>query len=244
MVLTHNYIKKILWALAPLAWGGITWFLAWGPGSMWPITYEIRMLVGLLALTAFFYKTLEYERLHTKVLIFDVPLYFPDWRWLFLPSIILLIINSFFPTCDTTLLSSMTFGVFAGPFLEELLTRCFFIKYKMKGFEFIIFNCISAAAFTVMHASYVTPAPSCQALFIERGHFPFALLLGIITYKTQRIEIPIIIHMLSNFLHYTLPTLILFQQTPAWATTLFYCIQLLLLGGALGVHKKNNSTTG
>lgn len=239
-MLSNNYINKIWWSLAPLAWGILTWFLAFGPGQFLFISYSMRLLIGIILLTTIFYKTLEYRRLHTNVLLFDIPIYFPSWLLFFFTSIVLLIINIFFFKYDTAFLNSMTFIIFAGSLLEEFISRDFFIKYEMKGLEFIIFNFISATTFTLMHSGYSTPTPNIWNLFFERGHFPFAFLLNIIAFKTKRIELPLIIHMLSNFFNCTLPNLILHEQKPAWITLAFDCFQLLLVGGAIAIDKKKN----
>lgn len=240
----QHYFGKIFWAMAPLFWGILTWFLAWGPGRLLPISYELRVLVALIALLAYFYKTLEYKRINTKVMLFDLPLPVPGWQWFAAPAIILLIVQSFFPcTAEATVLSSMAFGVFAGPILEELLARFLFIKYRMGTAEFILFNVISATTFTLMHAGYCMPMPALHDLFFVKGHFYFAFILGIIAYKTQRIEIPIIIHMLSNLFNYTLPIVILHTQLPLPIGIIFDCLKMLLLGGAVCMPRKETATS-
>ncbi len=235
-----QYIGKIFWAFAPLLWGGITWFLAYGPGAYFPLSFAMRMLIGLAILIAYFYKPLEYAYRHNRVLFFEYPVPLLNWRIPISTAIGLLIIYSiysfFFSWDFSPLFGSIVFGVFASACLEELLTRSFFIKYRMSGIEFIVFNIISSIAFTLMHAGFFNPPPSLYALFFEKGHLPFSFLLGIVAYKTQRIEITLLLHIASNFFRYTLPTFILQQQHPT-IFLVFVCIEILILGG---VHKAEN----
>lgn len=236
-----DYSKKIFWSLAPLFWGAITWFLAYGPGQSLPISYAMRMLIAIILLIAYFYKSLEYASHHNQVSFFEYPIQLLNWKIPLLTAIILLIAYSiyslFFSWDFLPVFNSMVFGVFAGPCIEELLARFFFIKYRMSGIEFICFNIISSISFTLMHGFY-DPSFSLYTLFFENGHLPFSFLLGIIAYRTQRIEMTILLHLASNFFRYTLPTLILHQQLPA-IFLIFACVELLILGGA----RQNNKNS-
>ena len=62
-----------------------------------------------------------------------------------------------------------------------------------------------------MHAGFEEVMPSLYELFFARGHFVFSFMLGLFAYKTKRIELSLIIHILSNLARYTLPVLILGQ---------------------------------
>jgi len=231
----HNYAGKIFWTLAPLLWGAISWFFMCGPGECIPITRSMLLIISIVILVAYFYKILERKQNTVRLIFFDHPFSIPNWKWLFIPTIALLTAQSFAASGET-ILSSMAFGVFASAFLEELLTRLLFIKYRMSALQFIVFNTISSAAFTIMHAGYCMPIPSLLDLF-TRGHFPFSFMLGILAYKTQRIELPMLVHMSSNLMGYTLPTLILQHPIPQWIYAIIACIQYLLVAGVVGVQK-------
>ena len=233
-----NLSGKIFWSLAPLLWGGVTWFLAYGPGASLPISYAMRMLIGILILVAYFYKPLEYAAKHNRILFFEYPMSPPRWTLPVFTTITLLLTYNlyslFFSWDSSPFFNSLLFGIFAGPCLEELIARSFFVKYRMSGVAFIVFNTISATAFTLMHAGFEQIPASLHELFFARGHFAFGFLLGIIAYKTQRIEIPILLHMASNFFRYTLPTIILHQPFPI-IYPLFMAVELLVVGG---MHKR------
>lgn len=237
----QEYIGKLFWALAPLVWGLITYFLAFGPGAALHIGYSIRLLAGIAFLTFYFYKTLESARLKTIVFLFDYPLIIPSWKLLIgLTSFLLLIHTFFFSWGVYPVFDSLVFGVFGSSCLEELLSRTLFIKYRMKPAEFIGFNILSSCVFTLMHAGFESIPPSWYELFFMRGHFEFAFLLGLIAYKTQRIEIVIIIHMLSNLLRYTVPFLLIKQELPVLGLFLT-CLELIVVAGMTYTTKSMSS---
>ncbi len=228
---------KILWSLAPMFWGTITWLLAYGPGNILPISYPIRLLCGIMLVALFFYRPLNYAATHYKISLFEYSLPLPNWKPLTFVTVLLLLIYSiyalFFSWDYSPVFSSIVFGVFASACIEELLTRAFFIKYSMSSIQFIIFNLISSTSFALMHAGYEQPTPSLYDLFITRGHFHLSFLYGIIAYKTKRIEITMLLHIGSNFFRYTLPFLILKAPLPL-VYPLYGALELLLLGG---LHK-------
>ncbi|MBY0109536.1 MAG: CPBP family intramembrane metalloprotease [Candidatus Babeliaceae bacterium] len=232
MIKYQEYSGKFFWALAPLWWGLITYFLAYGAGMQLNISYSVRLLIAIFLVSYYFYKSLEHSRLHTTALIFNYPIRTPGWELLVGVTIGLLLLYRLFFTWGTyPVFDSLVLGVFGSSCLEELLSRMVFIKYRMKPLEFIFFNILSACAFTLMHTGYEPIMPSLIELF-SRGHFQFSFLLGIIAYKTQRIEIPIIVHMLSNLLRYTVPFLIFGQELPLIAIISLTCGELLLVAGA------------
>lgn len=68
-------------------------------------------------------------------------------------------------------------------------------------------------------------------------------MMALIAYKIGRNEVAIILHMLSNFLKYTLPVLILHQSTaPAWYFPVVECLYYFcLVGLSYSIIKKNNA---
>ncbi len=231
-------IEKVFWSLAPLLYGTITWFFSFGPGNKLPIAYSIRQLIILSILAFYFYKPLTIAFQNNRLFFFEYLFSIPNWNIFVLLTGILLTIQSIalFFTWDFGLVfNSFVFGVFASACIEELLTRAFFLKYQMAGMQFLLFNCISSASFTLMHAGFGQLFPSLYDLFITRGHFPWSFAMGIVMYKAQRIEVTMLMHMSSNFFRYTLPTLILHQQIPV-IFLLYNCFEILVLGV---VHYKN-----
>lgn len=232
----------LFWALSPALWGAITWFFQWGPGSILPISYPLRQLACIIILIAYFYKTLQYTSSHNQVFLFEYPLRIPHWKILSYATVILLLLYciyfQFFTRDYSPVFGSLIMGVFTSSLLEELLARTFFLKYRMSGLQFIILNVISAFAFTIMHAGFEKIPPSFYDLFFLRGHFDYCFLLGIVAYKTQRIEVSMLLHMSSNFFRHLLPFLIIQQSMPT--TNLIYtCFTLLILGATYKMTKKD-----
>ncbi len=230
----NDLLPKLFWALAPLLWGAFTWFLAFGKGSCIPLSYAIRMIIPILLLSWYFRKTFDKTAKTIEVRFFGYQIPLINWRFIISLTTLLLfglwIYTLFFSAPIPAVLSSIIFGVMASSSLEELMARSYFIKYKMSGLQFLFFNFITSISFTLMHAGYTeTPQPLYQLFFIN-GHFLFSFMLGILAYKSKRIEIPLLIHMLSNFLRYTVPNLILMQPL-AICYIVMSCIELALLGG-------------
>ena len=139
----QEYLGKFFWALAPLFWGLIVYFLAYGPAGHLQISNSLRLLMGIIFLTLYFYKTFEYARLHTTTLFFNSHTQIPGWKLLVgLASLLLLIYTVFFTWGTYPVLDSLFLGVFGSACLEELLSRTVFIHYRMKPLEFIFFNII------------------------------------------------------------------------------------------------------
>ncbi len=241
---THAVINigTLIWALSPALWGAITWFFAWGPGNILPVSYPLRQLTGIVILITYFYKTLQYTSSHNQVFLFEYPLRIPHWKILSYTTVVLLILYciylQFFTWDYSPVFGSLVMGIFTSSLLEELLARTFFLKYRMSGLQFIILNVISAFAFTIMHAGFEQTPPPFYDLFFLRGHFEYCFLLGIVAYKTQRIEVSMLLHMTSNFFRYLLPILIIQQSMPT--TRLIYaCFELLILGATYKMTKKD-----
>lgn len=241
----HNYLcnngEKLFWAVAPAFWGALVWFLAYGPGTIVPITYPIRQLIGILILVAYFYKTLQYTSSHNQVRLFDYPFPIPNWKSLIGITILSLILYriylQFYSWGFMPVFDSLVFAVLAGVCLEELITHTFFLKYHMTGTQFIIFNLISSLAFSIMHLGYEPTLPSLQELLL-RGYFEKSFLFGLITYKTRRIEIAMILHMTANFINTTLPIFTSYQLLPTILIILWTCFEFLILGATHTIKKK------
>ncbi len=160
VTMAENYFGQ----LAPAFWGAIVWFLAFGPGTIVPISYPIRQLIGILIFVAYFYKPLQYTSSCNRVMLFDYQLPIPNWKFLVGITITLLILYStywqFYPWGYIPTFDALVFAVFASACLEELLARAFFLKYRMTGTQFIIFNLISSLSFSIMHLGYESTLPS------------------------------------------------------------------------------------
>ena len=112
----------------------------------------------------------------------------------------------------------------------------------MNLLEFILFNIISSVAFTFMHAGYFPKGESTITL-LTNGHLAFSFMLGLITYKTQRIELPIMLHMLSNIFRYTIPVCIFNCPWPSLVAIISALIVDILFSLCLaGCSYKENKT--
>jgi membrane protease YdiL (CAAX protease family) len=237
----HDFFPKLFWACAPLLLGLSNWFFIFGPGAPLRFPFSLRLLISILFLSWYFSKTLDKASVTNQVTFFEYRLPMIHWRLLIIPAIILLLFYWVYSVFGSPpeLLRAIIISVLGGCCLEELLSRAFFIKYRMSGMQFMIFNFISATSFTIMHMWGSRPFPSVEMLF-GRGHFIFGAFLGILAYNSQRIEIPILVHMASNFFRYVVPTLIL-KTTPSMIY--IYGIQIieyiLLAGIAYTTYKKN-----
>jgi membrane protease YdiL (CAAX protease family) len=233
-----KYSEILIWSLAPLVYGGMTWFLAFGPGKHLPLPQALRMACVIAATSLYFYKPLT-QHLATKISLLDYPLPLPRWTYLVGFTLFLLLVSSWFFSWQTApAMSSFIFGVCASSCLEELISRTIFVKYSLSGILFVLFNVVISFTFTLMHAGFQSPALSLNTLFLVNGHFLFSFFLGIITYKTQRIELPIILHTLSNFFNHLLPVLILGYDIPG-LPQLLSCVGVLIVGC---VSKRDTAT--
>jgi membrane protease YdiL (CAAX protease family) len=139
---------------------------------------------------------------------------------------------------SSAVLQSFIYGVCASSLFEELITRSYFVKYRMGIIEFLFFNIISSVAFSLMHAGFVaTPLP-LLAYITQRGHFGWSFMINILIYKTQRIEQTMIIHALSNIVHFTVPVLILgYHQAEPFTALICVCVEYVFLAFAVKREK-------
>lgn len=198
---------KLWCTLLPLFFGLSHWFFRFGPGVGYGINYPVIMVFWFVYAIWFYYDVLEYARINYAVTIGGIKLYLPSWKYLVIPTVFLLPFAWYVYWPHNPVIQSLLYGVLVSVFSEELLTRSVFVKYYMGLFEFLCFNVISSVAFSVMHAGFVAmPASLGDYLY---GHFTFSFMLGLMVYKTQRIEISMIMHALSNLIRYTIPVLVI-----------------------------------
>lgn len=197
--------------MGPVMWGAFVWFMGWGYGATlipyYPINYVIRILIALVVTGYFFGVAFQGTYKKYKLTFFHYSFDLPSWLY-FVGLTVVAAFVSVVPYTQSYFISSLMCGVIVSAIIEELVARSFFVKYAMGVKEFIFFNIVSSLAFTFMHAFY--EQGSVPALeFMQRGHFAFSFMLGVIVYKTQRIELSMLLHMLSNMLRYTVPVCLL-----------------------------------
>ena len=197
------------WALAPLVWGIFSW-LVWHNTIVTSFPFRLLILTSgasiivIRCFGSFFQKALH-QRLY--FLNYSIPLL--PW-WAFLLFVWIGVFTCLTPLCDYPIISAVTQGILVYSILEEFITRSFFIRYRMRMVEFFILNALSALSFSLMHCFYGESL--LQALTV--GHFGFSFILSCIVYKTNRIELTILLHMLANIVNYTLPCVILHNSFP------------------------------
>jgi len=214
----NQFFQKLIGSLAPLLWGSFVWFMGWGLGANfflnYSVNYLIRIIIVLLSLYCFFGFGLNQAYRKHQIYFAQYPLYLPSWKYfLILVGIAASIVT--LPIIKSEFLQSIFYGVIISSILEELITRSFFIKYKMNLLEFIFWNVLSSFAFMFMHGFYQEQFLDLFEL-LQRGHLGFSFILGIIVYKTQRIELSITVHMLSNLLRYTIPVCLFHMPWPSF----------------------------
>lgn len=204
----RSLLGKIIWSLAPIGWGLFTWFMAFGPGAKYIMlgkySYQfniaIRAFMGFSLVIGFFGKYFNNSQSNTPFW-FDIKLYLIPWRILIAIVFLGIGLSFFFvPLWQYEALNSIVLGVLLSACIEELIAHSIFVKYPMKGFEFVCFNLLSSISFAFMHMGYSADFYITKDMFIE--HIAFSFLMGSLAYETKRIELPIICHMLSN-LSYT-----------------------------------------
>lgn len=215
---TFLFFQKLFVVLAPLIWGILTWLI-----QTYAIDYSFRF--GTLSVTSLFYfviiaalvflfgPSLDNASKKYQLYIDRYYVAVPQWRYFLMLVVIascFLVVRIF----ESLLLQSLLYGIMFSSIIEEIITRSFFVKYNMKWLEFLCWNSISSLAFTLMHAFYADYQGGFYAT-LQNGHFPFSFMLGIIVYKTQRIEVAMILHMLSNILRYTIPVTIFHTSWPS-----------------------------
>lgn len=203
----NNLIAKILWALAPLMWGVFSW-VVWHSSVVTFFSLRLMLLalmgslVAVISFGSYLQKALSCH-LYSKFIIL------PPW-WVFIILVWLGVLACFTPLSGYVIVSSITQGIFIYSIFEEFITRAFFIRYQMGKKEFFLFNILSAISFSLMHCFY---GESFSQAFLM-GHLEFSLCLSFIAYKTRRIELTILLHMIANIVNYTLPCII-FNNSPS-----------------------------
>lgn len=211
-------LQKILWSIAPIAWGAFVWFMGWGLGSTlipkYSFNYISRYVVAIAATVYFFGTSFRHAYKNYHIYIFRYAVLLPAWSY-FVGLVLIASCLSATPLINYELIASLIRGVIVSAIVEELIARSFFVKYKMRLKEFIIFNTLSSLAFTYMHAFYMQESIGMHEL-LQRGHFSFSFMLGAVVYKTRRIELSMFLHMLSNLFRYTIPVCVFCSPWPSW----------------------------
>lgn len=181
-------------------------------GNIWsPLILSITLLAP-----CFFYRTELKNSFARTPTLFGIKVPIIPLPYIIFPCLIGVLFMPFVGTPAFLRIQSV-----AIPILEELMARTPFLNRKVSKRSLIILALISAALFAIMH----WPARpdlieqlcalndlGCQAQKFV-GHFLFALIFSAITYRTGRLEIPIILHLTSNGLlrlelEYPMPYLI------------------------------------
>lgn len=235
-------IQKIIGSIAPVIWGASVWFMGWGMGSVimpyYFLNYITQVVVAVFVVSYFFGSALQEAYRKYQPMFFENIFLIPSWVY-FVGLAVVAALLSATPLSQYEFVSSLIRGVIVSAILEELIARSFFVKYKMNVKEFIIFNLISSLVFTLMHSFYVQEGVGLSDL-LQRGHFGFSFMLGVIVYKTQRIELSILLHMLSNLFRYTIPVCLF--QCPCSSTTAIIgslCVDIVMLLVLGGCSSKN-----
>ena len=228
-----NYIEIFFWLVAPLGWGLLWAVLSTLSGRFVIISHALAITALLAFVSWYFYQPFQERSFKTQLYLFEYPLYVVRWIYIIAFTIALLIAYSLFVIFISKeflpILDSFIFAVVAGPCLEEFLSRSIFAKYNMSVIQFVFFNCISSLAFTLMHLGFQSPPPTLFSLFFIKDHFFFSFLLGIIAYKSKRIELSIGMHAASNIFR-AAPFFILGYHIPI-LSLMFACFELLIVAG-------------
>ncbi len=209
------FLKKspifILQLFGPIIWGGLTWLFAFGPmarylhifGSFsYQVNFLARSLVGLLVFYLLFRNKIEWNKKESFVSFFNYTIPLPSLSFLTLIVFSGILVSFFFrPLWEFPILNSLVLAVLISAFFEELFTHTIFCIYQFNISTFLIFNLFSSVLFGLMHAGYSPIGYTQLFQFAFNEHIPFSFLLGIIAYQTKRIEIPIILHMISNAIY-------------------------------------------
>ena len=209
-------LGKIAWVFAPIVWGSFIWVMGFGPGASFIPYLPLNLLVRVIAIfliIPFFFTALNNAAKNYEVQCFGYSLAVPSWR-VFVIAMVASLVISFTPLFQFDVICSLILGVAIGVVFEELITRAFFVKYSMGVLEFLVFNFASSLSFMYMHTFYVAEGLSFSEL-MQRGHLGFSFMLGMIVYKTQRIELAIILHMFFNIFSYTIPVCLFDRPWPS-----------------------------
>lgn len=237
--------EKSFFALMPIFFGIFIWQMAWGFGQKlfagWAVQYQLSLL--LRAIIAFGFCLLFFSDSYVKnenvpVSFFNKRIYLIPW-WFFIVLSFLALGSSFLfiPLWEHPFVQSIILGLIFSSCIEELVTHSMFQKYSMKWSEFLVFNSINSIAFMLMHAGYVQDNLNFVQL-LSNGHIQFSFILGIITFQTRRIEIPIILHLLSNFLRFTVPKFVI---AVSYDQLLAVALDILLIVCLVGLKSRKSS---
>ncbi len=237
-LLFSDYAKIAFGLSAPVLWGLLTF---WGPPMPFtyhPLLYQVKMLIRLLIAYGVVWllwgKQLDYAAQNFRVYLFGYRLPLPSWHYLVWAVASAIVLSfPFLPLWEYPIIMSFVQATLLSSCIEELATHAMFAVYPFTPLLFFMLNIIASSTFGLMHAWYcVDPIASwCDLAF--GSHFVFAFLLGIIAYQTRRIEIPIILHTLSNF-GYLIFTIMLKQPESSlgWLTTLKFVVAMMFVVGA------------
>ena len=193
------------------------------------MNYALRTLFLVCGMVLFFKKDFEYARKNYPVYIGSWKLYLPSWKLFVVVPAVLMLGTRYIYSPSNPIIQSIIYGVLTSGFYEEIFSRSLFVKYRMSICEFLFWNFISSCSFALMHAGFEqVPAPFLSYI-LERGHVEYSFMLGLIVYKTQRIELTMLMHSIGNLLRYTLPVLVFGCSTmPLFRVS--YLIEILVLG--------------
>lgn len=207
--MNKDYLTKFLLCLLPFTWGilfyGLIWLSSLAAGTkLAPIVNEATLYIPAVLLTLFIvykiYGPALKKSLATPVIFFGVRL-----PVIPLPFFIALIFIGLpmLPFANVTLVHFIQ-TIMIGATLEELLSRAFFIKYRNMGKEFLLWAPLLSATFSLNHWFYFYAQnfhidPTWQLAFQRfLVHFGYGFILSMLTYKTKRLEIPTILHIIGN----------------------------------------------
>lgn len=228
---------------APILWGLLTF---WGPPLPFlchPIAYQVKMLIRFLIAYGVIWllwgKRLNYAANNILVYIFGYRLPLPSWHHLLLLVLKVLIVSfAWTPLWENVIVLSFVQATLLSSCIEELTTHTIFAVYQFTPLLFFVLNIIASTAFGVMHAWYCAEPVASWCSLAFGGHFIFAFMLGVIAYQTRRIEIPIILHMLSNF-SYLIFELVLKMPNASlgWLWTLKFLVAMTFIMGARSANR-------
>lgn len=185
-------------ALLPICWGALSWLtiaLSYQPlgisGASW---YSLRFVIGWLIVYFLFRNSLR-QSLSSTVYFFQTALPVPPYT---------LFVALMFVSMALYWWTAVTFfSLMAISIIEEFFSRIVFIKYPhLTPNKFLLLALISSASFALMHWFYQFDFcygfTACEGINKFADHSAFGFLLAMIAYKTKRIELPIIVHIVSN----------------------------------------------
>ncbi len=158
MVRYKALLEKTLWSLAPLAWGGLVWFMWQGPGGTIVTNHYLNQLLRVVLVAAlisyFFRPAFDRAAKRYRPEFFDKSLPLPRWSILIGVMVGAALLRAT-PLMQFETASHLIRVVLIGATLEEFVSRSFFVKYPMGISQFIIFNILSSLSFTLMQYFYV-----------------------------------------------------------------------------------------